>query len=322
MVAHLRVFGPDGGDCVLLDRARRTFEPPFAVIRTDSITKRYGSALALDAVDLHVPQGAVYGLVGPNGAGKTTMLGILAGLRQPTSGSVSIAADGANVAVLPDTPRFDAWLTAAETVDLARTIGPKSSGPERVRQVLTEVGLGDATDRRVGGFSRGMLQRLGIAATIINQPQLLLLDEPSSALDPSGRREVLDLVAQLRGEATVVFSSHILSDVQEVCDTVGILRQGRLVYQGGVQDLIDERTTPSYLIRLRSGSAAVVEAFEVAEWVRDVSILGKGQLSVEVESTALAERFLVKVLASVDAEVISIAPQAATLEDVVLEIVA
>lgn len=292
------------------------------MIRTEGLTKQYGSTLALDAVDLHVPEGAVYGLVGPNGAGKTTLLGILAGLRRPTAGTITIAAEGANVAVLPDTPRFDAWLTAFETVDLARTIGPNSAEPERVHLVLAEAGLGDAIERRVGGFSRGMLQRLGIASTIVNRPQLLLLDEPSSALDPSGRREVLDLVTQLRGEATVVFSSHILSDVQEVCDTVGILRQGRLVYEGNVQTLIDEQTSPRYLIRLRSGSATVVEALEVADWVRGVTMLGKDLLSVEVASTVVAERLLVQVLAAANAEVISIAPQAATLEDVVLEIVA
>jgi len=292
------------------------------MIRTEGLTKRYGSALALDAVDLHVPEGAVYGLIGPNGAGKTTLLGILAGLRQPTAGSVHISARGANVAVLPDTPRFDGWLTAFETVDLARTIGPNPAEAERVSQVLCDAGLEDAIDRRVGGFSRGMLQRLGIAATIVNRPHLLLLDEPSSALDPLGRREVLDLVTQLREEATVVFSSHILSDVQEVCDTVGILRQGQLVFEGRVQDLIDEQTTPRYLIRLRSNSGASVQALEAADWVKKVSILGRGQLSVEVTSTPQAERFLVHVLAASNAEVISIAPQAATLEDVVLEIVA
>ena len=128
--------------------------------------------------------------------------------------------------MLPDTPRFEPWLTASETVDLARNIAPNPSEPERVAEVLDKTGLGDVADRTVGGFSRGMLQRLGIAVTIVNRPRLLLLDEPSSALDPLGRREVLDLVTQLRGEATVVFSSHILSDVQEVCDTVGVLRQG------------------------------------------------------------------------------------------------
>lgn len=291
------------------------------MIHTQALTKRYGETLALENVDLGVPEGAVYGLVGPNGAGKTTLLGILAGLRRATSGSIEIAANRPEIAVLPDTPRFEPWLTAGETVDLARTIAPNPSEPERVGEVLDKTGLGDVADRTVGGFSRGMLQRLGIAVTIVNRPQLLLLDEPSSALDPLGRREVLDLVTQLRGEATVVFSSHILSDVQEVCDTVGVLRQGRLMYEGGVQDLIDQKTTPRYLIRLRSDPALAVEALERCEWVTDLTHLGAGQLSIGVTATAIAERLLIQELAGANAEVISIAPQAASLEDVVLEIV-
>ena len=243
------------------------------------------------------------------------------GLRRPTFGSVSVDAAGSDVAVLPDTPRFDPWLTAREVVDLARSIGSTPAPPERVGEVLAEAGLAEAADRAVGGFSRGMLQRLGIASTIVNRPHLLLLDEPSSALDPIGRREVLDLVARLRGEATVVFSSHILGDVQEVCDTVGVLRSGRLVYQGSVQTLLDERVTPRYLLRLRPPVEAAVTALERADWVRGVTLLGTDQVRIEVAGVAEAEERLVGVLAGAGARVVSLGPEAATLEDIVLEIV-
>ncbi len=291
------------------------------MIHTERLTKQYGETKALDAVDLDVSDGAVYGLVGPNGAGKTTLLAIIAGLRKATSGSVSLAVDRSELAVLPDTPRFDSWLTAREIVDLARNVGRKPARPERVDEVLVEAGLIDVADRPSGGFSRGMLQRLGIASTMVNHPRLLLLDEPSSALDPVGRREVLDLVTRLRGEATVMFSSHILSDVQEVCDTVGVLRQGRLAYQGSVQKLLDERTTPRYLIRLRPPLRPVVAALENTDWVRKVTVMATDQLRVDVDAISAAERSLVGVLAAAAAQVVSLGPEAATLEDVVLEIV-
>ncbi len=166
-----------------------------------------------------------------------------------------------------------------------------------------------------------MLQRLGLASTIVNHPRLLLLDEPSSALDPIGRREVLDLVTRLRGEATVVFSSHILADVQEVCDRVGVLRRGRLVYQGSVWELLEERTIPRYLVRLRSPLEPVIDGLQKAAWVRRVAVVGPDQLRVDVASIADAERSLVGVLNEAGALVVSLGPAAATLEDVVLEIV-
>lgn len=291
------------------------------MIRTGKLTKQYRDVLALDAVDLEVPAGSVYGLIGPNGAGKTTLLGILAGLRRPTSGSVTIDVSPSEIAVLPDTPRFDSWLTAREVIDLARTIGTNPAPADRVEILLNEAGLAEAADRPVKGFSRGMLQRLGLAATIVNEPQLLLLDEPSSALDPIGRREVLDLVSRLRGESTVVFSSHILADVQEVCDTVGILRNGRLAYQGSVAHLLSERTTPRYLVRLRPPIEQTVEALRQADWVVAVNQLGPDQVRIEATSVAEAESSLAAVLAQTQAKVVSLVPEAATLEDVVLEIV-
>jgi ABC-type Na+ transport system ATPase subunit NatA len=158
------------------------------------------------------------GLVGPNGAGKTTLLAILAGLRRPSGGSPPRCTPLGR-GVLPDTPQFDASLTGREVVALAAHLaGVPGTGVDRV---LDDAGLAEAATRRVGGYSRSMLQRLGIAATLLGEPEVLLLDEPASALDPAGRREVLDLIAHLRGQATVVLSSHILADVREVCDTVG-----------------------------------------------------------------------------------------------------
>lgn len=290
------------------------------MISTKSLTKTYGPKRALDDVSIVVPEGSVYGLVGPNGAGKTTLLGILAGLRHPDSGAVDIGAPRSRTAVLPDTPQFEPWLTAREVVDLARNLAAPDVPVERVEEVLAETGLGDSTDVRVGGFSRGMLQRLGLAATVIGEPQVLLLDEPSAALDPAGRREVLDLVTRLRGRSTVMFSSHILGDVQEVCDTVGILDHGDLVFQGSVEALLVGQAVPRYRVRVRPPSDPVARALEQHDWVEGVDRSGADELRVTVSSLDDAESKLAGALAAAGARVISIGPEAVTLEQAFLEV--
>jgi ABC-2 type transport system ATP-binding protein len=291
------------------------------VVETSSLGKVYGTTVALEGVDLHVEAGSVYGLVGPNGAGKSTLIGILAGLRHATAGDVRLSVDRRRMAVMPDTPRFDPWLTAREVVDLARAMVapevPVSAGDE----ALHEAGLSDVAGRRVGGFSRGMLQRLGIAATIVSGPDLLVLDEPASALDPLGRYEVLELVGRLARRSTILFSSHILADVQRVCDTVGVLREGRLLYQGPLQTLLTERVQPAYLVRVRPPLEPVAEALREAPWAADVSDVGYGRLRVGVTSVPDAERGIVEVLARGNARVISIEPEAPDLESVFLELV-
>jgi ABC-2 type transport system ATP-binding protein len=290
------------------------------VVRTDGLRKRYGATVALDDVGLRVRAGSVYGLVGPNGAGKSTLLGILGGLRRPTDGSVEIGPPSSRVAVMPDTPRFESWLTAREVVDLARgLVAPQLPG-SRADDALALVGLADVASRRVGGFSRGMLQRLGIAATIVGEPELLMLDEPCSALDPIGRYEVLELVGRLGRERTVLFSSHILADVQRVCDTVGVLREGRLLYQGALEELLTERVAPAYLVRLRPPVEAALAGLRAAPWVRAVQVAGAGELRLEVTSIAEAESGLVTALAKAGARVVSVEPAAADLETVFLEL--
>lgn len=290
------------------------------MIATSGLTKRYGSTAALTGIDLDVKEGSVYGLVGPNGAGKTTLLGLLAGLIRPTAGSVHIVADRREVAVLPDTPRFDPWLTGREVVALAHRLAAGSAGFESVDTILRRVGLDHASGRPVGGYSRGMLQRLGVAATVVGSPRLLLLDEPASALDPLGRREVLDLVARLRGSATVLFSSHILADVQEVCDTVGILDRGRLLFQGPLDRLLVGSAVPAYLVRCRPPVRPVAELLKGEEWVTDIAETVADELRISVRSVEDAERRLPGALAGAGARVVSIQPEAVSLEQAFLEL--
>ena len=287
-------------------------------VRTVNLGKEYGDTVALDSVDLTVAAGSVYGLVGPNGAGKTTLLGILSGLRRQTAGTIDVSST--NVGVLPDTPRFDKWLTAREVVDLALSLANAAIPGERVEEVLDDAGLSEAASRRVGGFSRGMLQRLGLAAAVVGEPDLLLLDEPAAALDPAGRREVLDLIARLRGRATVMFSSHILDDVQEVCDDIGILRRGELVYQGSLNGLLAGRhRVTTYEITVRGDGPVVGEALGRAGWVSAVDVDGD-RITLETEDREQAEHRLVSILASTGVSVVSVLPRERTLEDVFLEV--
>ncbi len=290
------------------------------IVTTHELRKEYASTVALRDVELRVPDGSVYGLVGPNGAGKTTLLGILAGLRKATAGTVEINAAWEKVAVLPDTPQFDPWLTGREVVDLARNLTDRTVPEARVDEVLEQAGLADAAKRTVGGYSRGMLQRLGVASTVVGRPTVLMLDEPSSALDPAGRREVLDLVARLRGEATVIFSSHILGDVQEVCDTVGILRTGELLFQGSIDQLLVGTAVPTYRLRVRPPADSVIEALRSAPWVTAAEAVSRDEIRVSVGSVEAAEQHLVETLAGTGARIVSFGPEAATLEQVFLEL--
>ena len=208
-----------------------------SVLEISDLTKRYGKLTALAGLNLTLHEGTVHGLVGPNGAGKTTMLLIISGLRRKTSGEITFGVPTNKVMLMPDTPDFFPLLTAREIVDLARYPFRKEVSEESVTEVIELVGLGDSIDRRVGGFSRGMKQRLGLAATLIGEPQLLLLDEPCSALDPIGRREILDVIFRLRSKSTVLFSTHLLSDVEAVCDSVTVVDHGKTLYEGTVSGI-------------------------------------------------------------------------------------
>jgi ABC-2 type transport system ATP-binding protein len=224
------------------------------------------------------------------------------------------------MSVMPDTPRFDPWLTAAEIVDLARAMVVPELPGSRVDDALGRAGLSDVAGRRVGGFSRGMLQRLGIAATIVSEPELLVFDEPASALDPLGRYEVLELIGRLAERSTILFSSHILADVQRVCDTVGVLGEGRLRYQGPLETLLTERVQHVYVVRVREPVAPVAAVLGRQPWVREVSDLGHGRLRIEVASVAEAETRIAGVLDAAGARLISFEPEAADLESVFLEL--
>jgi len=211
---------------------------PSAISTTD-LSKHYPGVIALDGLSLDVPAGSIYGFLGANGAGKTTAIKILAGLTRPTNGTATVAGVPLSagddykraIGYLGQEPRFYPWMSGRETLRYVAGFYPWVSDPieRRIEDALALTGIADAAHRPTGTYSGGMRQRLGIAQALIGRPQLLLLDEPASALDPVGRRDVLEIMERLRGDTTIFYSTHILDDVQRVSDHVAILDHGALV---------------------------------------------------------------------------------------------
>ncbi|MDO9485358.1 MAG: ABC transporter ATP-binding protein, partial [Actinomycetota bacterium] len=253
-------------------------------------------------------------------AGKSTLLEVLAGLQAPTSGSFEIDVERRQRSLLPDTPHFEPWLKAREVVELALHLSTRATDDKRIDEVLEQTGLSKAAERRVGGFSRGMLQRLGLATAVVAKPQLIMLDEPASALDPQGRREVLDLVAAMKGDATVLFSSHILSDVQEVCDRVAVLNHGKVLFQGPLHELLVGRAIPRITVKLAAPNIAAIALLNEQPWIRGVQEVQPGVLEIDPRSTQDAQAQLIPILALAPCKVVSITPQEVTLEDAFLEL--
>ena len=275
-------------------------------IRIEGLTKSYGGVRALDGLDLSVTPGTVFGFLGPNGAGKTTTIRILTGLVRGDAGRVWVAGEDVSAGArqvahlighLPEEPAFYSWMTAAEFVDhVARTFGLAGAvRSTRVGEVLELVGLSEVAHRRIGGFSRGMRQRLGLAQALVNRPQVLFLDEPTSALDPAGRREVLELIERLRGQCTVFMSTHILADVERVCDRIGIVAKGKLVTQAARETLLSRYALPVFEVQAlpdQGGAlAGWADSMRSSPWIETITI-DASTARIVVHDTAVAMQAL------------------------------
>ncbi len=235
---------------------------------------RREKVVAVKDLTLTVEAGHVYGLLGPNGSGKSTTMKIVLGLVSPTSGKTEIFGRNStevesreDVGFLPENPYFYKFLTGEETLlfygKLCGLRGAKLK--QRAKELLQLVGLENAANRRIGGYSKGMLQRIGLAQALVQEPRLLVLDEPTAGVDPAGSREIRDLILALTQRGiTVLLCSHLLSQVQEICDRIGILHEGRLVREGALDQLISveaqtefilENATPAFLEQLRAAAA-------------------------------------------------------------------
>jgi len=264
-------------------------------IETTGLKKVYQrgsqSISALEQLDLRVPKHSIFGFLGPNGAGKTTTMKLLLGLTRPSSGSIQIFGKDLHqnlsirtrIGYMPQSPRFYPHLTARQTLRFSARFYPQcrtSQLDKRIDEMLTLVGLESRADRPVGGFSGGERQRLGLAQAQIHQPDLLILDEPAAALDPVGRNDVLRIMDRLREQATIFYSTHILDDVQQVSDTVAILKHGKLVAQGSIHSLLSTGETV-YQLQFKGPAEPTYTRLMQSDWVQRVETLPYGDPSNE-----------------------------------------
>ena len=244
------------------------------ILEIHSLTKSFGDKKVICGLDLSVPYGKIFGFVGRNGVGKTTVMKTVLGLLKPDSGEIFVNGERVEygrystnryVGYLPDVPEFYQFMTPVEYLRLCGECSGMSKGEieKRSLELLALVGLTDESGKGIKGFSRGMKQRLGIAQALFNRPKLLLCDEPTSALDPVGRREILDILLSVKSETTVVFSTHILSDVERICDNVALLEGGVIAMQGGVEELKRMNVTREFSLETVSsdGLEMVIKRF-------------------------------------------------------------
>ena len=291
-----------------------------------ALSKRYGERLAVDAVDLTVRAGDVYGYLGPNGAGKTTSLRMLLGLIRPTEGVARLfgkdpqvsgarALDG--VAGFVEAPCFYPYLSGRKNLELCAAYDGGGEANRRIDESLDLVDLADRAKDRVGSYSHGMKQRLGIAGALIRNPKLLVLDEPTTGLDPAGMRDMRELVRRLASEGlTVMLSSHLMSEVEELCNRVAIIRSGRIAYEGSLAELRG-RAGVSYRLRT-TDDARAREVCSAQPGIDLVETSGTGLAFKAFDESAVAALSIA--LAESGAPVVELAPQQATLEDLFFQL--
>ncbi|HYF94074.1 MAG TPA: ABC transporter ATP-binding protein [Symbiobacteriaceae bacterium] len=280
-------------------------------IETRGLTKKFGGVEALTALDLRVPRHSIFGFLGPNGAGKSTAIKLLLGLIRPSGGTGAVAGYDIvhesvelrrKVGYLAQEPRFYEHMTARETLRFAARLfytGPAGLIEARVNESLELTDLAGKADRPVKGFSGGERQRLGIAQSQINHPELLILDEPAAALDPLGRRDVLAIMERLREHCTIFYSTHILEDVQRVSDTVAILNRGRLLAQAPIEELLAGDGQAVYTLAVKGDDTEARRAAAGQPWVLDLTVVpenGHSRWTVRVTSEEAAEAELLSLV--------------------------
>lgn len=301
-----------------------------AVLEIEQLKKSYGTQNVLDGVTFSVDRGSVYGFIGKNGAGKTTTMTIALGLLKPDEGTVRINGERVTygdtktnkyVGYLPDVPEFYPFLTAGEYMALCADVSglDRKESKKKISELLEMVGL-ENNKKRIKNYSRGMKQRLGIAQALINDPILLICDEPTSALDPIGRQQLLTVLKKVKEKTTVIFSTHILTDVEAVCDKVAILNNGKIVKQGSVEQLKAEVKTNQWTVVLETEEEAgrVAEALDTHPELLPVKQTGIRVEGIS-ESAAEAMGIILNCLHTLSVIPVRVERKEPTMEEVFME---
>ena len=318
--------GQVGGQCVSI--------VPMEAIRCDNLSKRFGKFTALDGLNLSVEKGGAFGFLGPNGAGKTTTLRLFTGLTNPSEGRVWVAGEDVSgrslalrskVGYLPESPAFYGWMTGREFLRFTGELYGLDVRASRIRaaELLNQVDLSDAADRKVKGYSRGMQQRLGLAQAMMHRPEVLFLDEPASALDPMGRREMMETMLSLKGETTIFLSTHILADVERVCDQVAFVNRGKLVSTGRIDELREGRQRSVFEMVFEEDPGPMATRLAGLPWIKSMERAGRSErqvFRVDVNDIALAKKELPRLVYESGLTLLKYELDSPSLEDVFMEL--
>lgn len=257
------------------------------ILTISNLWKRFGEKEVLKGVNLNVPEHSIFGFIGKNGAGKTTTMKSILGLLEIDAGEILVTGEkvqcgqtktNRHIGYLPDVPEFYSFMTPYEYLKFCGEVTGMDSADikSRSKELLELVGLGEEK-RRIKGFSRGMKQRLGIAQALLNRPKLLICDEPTSALDPIGRKEILDILLAAREQTTILFSTHILSDVERICSDVAVLNDGKIVVQGALSEVREMRTSEEFVVEVEKSEdvAKILRVFTACKVMSPTQIIFK-----------------------------------------------
>jgi ABC-2 type transport system ATP-binding protein len=298
-----------------------------AIVSVSGLKKSFQDLEIIKGLDFNLGEGRCIALLGANGAGKTTTLRMLSGLMEPSAGTITFpnqskGGDIRNfIGYLPQYPVFYDWMSGMEFLQYVGELGglTKKAAKEKALELLELVGISDAKNRKVGKYSGGMKQRLGIAQAVIHDPLLLMLDEPVSALDPFGRREVLELLEKLKKRMTILFSTHILNDAEEVCDEILFLHKGQIVESGTLQDLRNRHQQSKIDLEFKDTPNTYLQSLQ-SSLVKSVSIEGN-HAHVTVENIEEAKQLIFKTALEKNWPLIKFEISRLTLEDLFMEVV-
>ena len=265
------------------------------VLEINNLSKSFGTHKVIDDISFAVPENCIYGLIGANGAGKTTTMKMILGLLKTDGGEIEICGERVSygetktnrmIGYLPDVPEYYSYMRPKEYLKLCADIVGLDKGKANVRieELLGLVGL-EGVKKKIGSFSRGMKQRLGVAQALIGDPRLLICDEPTSALDPIGRKEILDILQEIKGKTTVLFSTHILSDVEKICDKIGVLNNGKIVLESSMEDLKLQKKAKSLTLEFENE----VDAEDIMRLLADNNL---SPLKYEIAEQSLESLFM------------------------------
>jgi len=302
------------------------------ILEIKQLYKSFGSHKVLTGLDMDVPEHSIFGFVGQNGAGKTTTMKIVLGLLKSNSGDITVCGEKVSygetktnhhIGYLPDVPEFYGYMKPMEYLKLCGEITglSKTQIREKSEELLSLVGLA-GEKRRIGGFSRGMKQRLGIAQALLNEPKLLICDEPTSALDPIGRKEILDILLAVKGKTTVIFSTHILSDVERICDRVAVLHKGKLALCGTLAEIKERHRHNGFTIEFANSDerSLLADCEELKHPSINLSHEGN-TLTVTVADSKAGGHFLIDLLAKKQISPLKFEVLEPTLENLFAEVV-